>query len=219
MLKLISNRLSDDVLIDRCVRRGDRDAFETVYRRHRDRFYRFLLKLSADPAIAEDVSQQCWLKLLESFASDPIYRPSKHATFSTFLFTLGRNHYIDHYVRRHEAARCDSLDAPTTEGLAAESPTPEAAAHDQQLTHTALTALAQLPLEQREVVSLWSAGFSARAIATMTDAPRNTVLSRKRYGLAQLKRRFGGLGLLASDDGQARKAAVAAPSMRGVKSA
>ena len=219
MLKLISNRLSDETLIGRCIRRGDRDAFETVYRRHRDRFYRFLLKLSADPAIAEDVSQQCWLKLLESFAGEPVYRPSKHATFSSFLFTLGRNHYIDHYVRRHEATRCDSLETPMAEHLAAEGPTPETAAHDQQLTHTALAALAQLPLEQREVVSLWSAGFSARAIAAMTDAPRNTVLSRKRYGLAQLKRRFGGLGLLVSGDKPLCKATVAAPPVPEAESA
>jgi len=44
-----------------------------------------------------------------------------------------------------------------------------------------------LPVEQRQVVALWADGMRIGAIATLTAAPRDTVLSRKKYALAKLR--------------------------------
>ena len=44
---------------------GDLAAFEELFRRHKDMLLRFLIRLSANHAIAEDVSQQAWLKAID----------------------------------------------------------------------------------------------------------------------------------------------------------
>lgn len=183
-------------MLHRCVSGSDREAFAVVYERHGPNFYRYLLKLSADPVIAEDVSQQCWLKLLESFAGSPIYKPSKFARFTTFLYTLGRNLYIDQFVRRHEHARCQSLEQTPAAASYTASACPQQSAHDSQLAGKVVEALRRLPLEQREVISLWAAGFSAQSIATIAQVPLNTVLSRKRYAISRLRHVSTQLGLI-----------------------
>ncbi len=198
MLKFLDQQRSDEALLHRCATRLDRDAFAVVYERHRQRFYQFLLKLSADPRIAEDVSQQCWLKLLESFSGTPVYQPSKHARFTTFLYTLGRNLYIDQFVRRHDHSRCQSLEhTPAAQNRLSEHCV-QSATHEQQLEQHTTSALRQLPVEQREVVSLWACGFSARSIAAIAGVPVNTVHSRKRYAIARLRELFAQSGLLDS---------------------
>lgn len=198
LIKFIDQHRSDEVLLRRCVADSDREAFAVVYERHRRNFYRYLLKLSADPVIAEDVSQQCWLKLLESFAGSPIYKPSRLAKFSTFLYTLGRNLYIDQFVRRHEHARCQSLERTPAAASSTASACPQQSAHNRQLAEKVVEALRRLPLEQREVISLWAAGFSAQSIATIVQVPLNTVLSRKRYAISRLRYVFTQLGLIDS---------------------
>lgn len=175
---------SDAALLARCRDHRDANAFDALFRRHKDAFYRFLVALAGDPAVAEDVSQQCWLRLLEALTTQD-GRAVAPRSFKTYLFTMGRNLYIDHYVRRHEHA-CRS-DQDVYELLGAETDTPEIRAQQLQRADDTLRALATLPEAQREVIALWAGGLDIDSIARLTDAPRNTVLSRKRYAVAKLR--------------------------------
>ena len=75
---------------------GDVDAFETLYRRHNDAVYRYLLRLCQHRASAEDVFQEVWSKIVRARDS---YRPT--AKFTTFLYRVAHNCFIDH-VRRNK---------------------------------------------------------------------------------------------------------------------
>ena len=69
---------------------GDTAAFETLYRRHNDALYRYLLRLCRHRATAEDVFQDVWGKIIKARAR---YRPT--AKFTTFMYRVAHNCFID----------------------------------------------------------------------------------------------------------------------------
>jgi RNA polymerase sigma factor (sigma-70 family) len=75
---------------------GDTAAFETLYRRHNDALYRYLLRHCRNRAAAEDVFQEVWGKIIKARAS---YRPT--AKFTTFMYRVAHNCFIDH-IRRNK---------------------------------------------------------------------------------------------------------------------
>ena len=91
--------MPDDGALMLRYRDGDVGAFETLYRRHNDALYRYLLRLSRSPEAAEDIFQEAWGKIVRARET---YRPT--AQFKTFLYRVARNCFIDHLRRnrRHE---------------------------------------------------------------------------------------------------------------------
>ena len=80
---------------------GDMQAFETLYRRHRSALYRYLARHTRDPEVANDLFQEVWSKVIASRAR---YEP--RAKFSTFLYRVAHNCFIDHYRRSPWRVRC-----------------------------------------------------------------------------------------------------------------
>ena len=73
------------------------EAFETLYRRHNDALYRYLLRLCRNHRdTAEDLFQEVWGKIVKSRER---YRPT--AKFTTFLYRVAHNCFIDH-LRRNQ---------------------------------------------------------------------------------------------------------------------
>ena len=141
---------------------GDVAAFEMLYRRHNDSLYRYLLRLSQNRDAAEDVFQEVWSKIIKSRAN---YRPT--AKFSTFLFRVAHNCFID-YIRRNKrhthnvAVDPDSHPNPGDE--------PELSTEKAFARRRMTNALRTLPEEQRDVFLLYEeAGLSIDAIATATQ--------------------------------------------------
>lgn len=180
----------DQELMRRFQERGDPAAFEVVFQRHRSGLFRFLLRLSGSASVAEEVSQQTWLQIVE-LAREGRYRPT--ATFRTTLYCLARNRWVDDYVRRHEATHVTPLDDP-------EAGLEELQAMDADVTEilarkeseaSVTEALATLPSEQREVIVLWMQGFELVEVARITGSRWHTVVSRKRYAMEKLRRALG----------------------------
>jgi RNA polymerase sigma-70 factor (ECF subfamily) len=182
----------DDELMFRFQRDHDYMAFEELFGRHKDVLLRFLARLLGDVATAHDASQQTWLKVIE-VAQRRDYLAQPDARFRTWLLTLARNHAIDEYQRKFAATRTvaltdemreKSLGGPTA---GQQPPDPVDDTHRQQIAERLADAIQNLPLEQREVIALWIAEVDPAAIAEITGAPRDTVLSRKKYALAKLR--------------------------------
>ncbi len=85
---------SDEELMQQFQQRGDLAAFETLFARHKQALFNYFRQLSGDATIAEEVSQQECLKLIE-IARLGRYEIKNNASFRTYLFTLGRNRYVD----------------------------------------------------------------------------------------------------------------------------
>jgi len=71
---------------------GDTAAFETLYKRHNDALYRYLLRLCRHRATAEDIFQDVWGKIIKARSS---YRPT--AKFTTFMYCVAR--FTCRYIR------------------------------------------------------------------------------------------------------------------------
>jgi RNA polymerase sigma-70 factor (ECF subfamily) len=77
---------SDDDLARRLFA-GDEGAFVLVYRRWQGPIYRFALHMSGNKSIAEDVTQEVFMTLIQERAR---FDPSR-GTLSAYLFGMGRN--------------------------------------------------------------------------------------------------------------------------------
>jgi len=170
------------------LRRGDLDALTALIARYQNRLYRYLLRLVREPAEAEDLFQQCWLRVAEKIHS---YDPSR--SFDSWLFTVARNLALDHLRRVHP----QSLDEPALRGSDSESfadrlPSREILPLDRILeserSGKLAAALSDLPATYREVVSLrFEEEMKLEEIAEVLGAPLSTVKTRLRRSLAQLR--------------------------------
>ena len=159
---------------------GDVTAFETLYRRHNDSLYRYLLRLSLNRDTAEDVFQDAWSKIIKARHR---YRPT--AKFTTFLYRVAHNCFIDH-VRKNKRHMVHSSIDPDCSPNPGDEPDLEA---EKSLARQRLdAALGTLPDEQRDAFLLHEeAGLGIDTIAQVTGVNRETVKSRLRYATNKLK--------------------------------
>lgn len=175
----MDHSLEDSALMLR-YRDGDIDAFETLYRRHNDALYRYLLRLCRQRDAAEDVFQEVWGKIIKTRER---YRPT--AKFTTFLYRVAHNCFIDYLRRnqRHSHTADIDPDRQPSEGVGLDMETERSLAR--RRLELALTAL---PDEQRDVFLLYEeAGLSLDQIAHVTGVNRETSKSRLRYAVKKLK--------------------------------
>ncbi len=161
-------------------RDGDIAAFETLYRRHNDSLFRYLLRMTRNRAAAEDVYQEVWARLIKARQN---YR--RTAKFSTYLYRIAHNCFIDSLRRnrRYDGGAPDAALNATDPG-----PSPEHDAECAGLRTRMMAALDELPTEQRDVFMLHEeAGLGLDDIAHVTGAKRETVKSRLRYANRKLR--------------------------------
>lgn len=174
-------------------RDGDGDAFEALYRRHRGALHRYLAHQCGNPALAEELYQDIWIKIVNARAD---YEPL--ARFSTWLFRIAHHRLLDHYRKnapevatRYEIRATD--DGDDTDDFIARQPAPQHetphALHDRHDTAQRIErALADLPAPQREAFLLSEeGGLTLDEIATTTASSRETCKSRLRYALNKLR--------------------------------
>ncbi len=173
------DEIADEQLMQR-YQRGDAAAFETLYRRHRDPVYRYLLRGISDRERAQELFQEVWASVVRVRATWEL-----RARFTTWLYRLAHNRLVDEY----RAARLptDTLeDEPAV--AAPEHLQPESAVSGQQRLHRVLQAVQGLPPEQRQAFLLKEeGGMSLEQIGEVTGVGRETVKSRLRYALAKLR--------------------------------
>lgn len=161
-------------------RDGDVAAFELLYKRHNDALYRYLLRLCNHRDSAEDIFQEVWGKIIKAREK---YRPT--AKFTTFLYRVARNCFIDHIRRnkRHtQTVDIDPDNQPDPDDL------PETQTERSLARRRLHAALRQLPEEQRDVFLLHEeGGLSLDHIASITGTNRETAKSRLRYAVSKLR--------------------------------
>jgi len=159
---------------------GDTAAFETLYRRHNDALYRYLLRLCRHRATAEDIFQDVWGKIIKARAN---YRPT--AKFTTFMYRVAHNCFIDHVRRNKRHANNTELEA---ERYADTSEQPDTIAERSLAKERLAIALGELPEEQRDAFLLHEeAGLNIDQIASVTGSNRETAKSRLRYAVNKLR--------------------------------
>jgi RNA polymerase sigma-70 factor (ECF subfamily) len=168
------------------LRRGDLDALAGLLARYQNRLYRYLLRLVREPATAEDLFQQTWLRVAER-----IRQYDSRRSFDAWLFAVARNLAIDHLRR----IAPESLDEETASGAtaaaqlrSAEPPAFETALARERAGRLA-AAMADLPVIYREVLTLrFEEEMKLEEIAVVLETPLSTVKTRLRRSLDGLRR-------------------------------
>jgi RNA polymerase sigma-70 factor (ECF subfamily) len=166
---------TDGRLIER-IGRGDRDAFEQLYRRFARPVLAMAVRQLGDNGRAEDAAQETFAAIWRSARS---YR-SERGSGSAWLYAVARHAIIDRARQKREPV----VDIPEeVSGLAG----PAERAEESWLTWRVHSALEELPERERVVIGLayWS-GLSQTEIASYLDVPLGTVKTRTRTGLARL---------------------------------
>ncbi len=162
-------------------RDGDAAAFEELYARHKGPLYRYLMRQCGHPANAEEIFQEVWIRVIRSRER---YKPL--AKFSTLLYQIARNCFIDQ-VRRQGRSAIDAAAAVEPDTLLA-GDDPERAASLGESGRRLTAAIAALPHDQREAFLLKEeGGFALAEIADITGTGRETVKSRLRYAMRKLR--------------------------------
>jgi RNA polymerase sigma factor (sigma-70 family) len=168
------------------------EAIAGQYLRSNAHLTRYLRRLARDDTVAEDVAHQTWARLLDA-RNRGATLPEADGEFRALLFTMARNTFIDNYRRAHFETRTVRLkpeDLVRAGGAAPEHEQPAAAVASRDLGALLHEAIAALPPAQRRVIRLWQQGVALSDMTRRLAAPRETILSRKKYAFAKLRAHF-----------------------------
>jgi RNA polymerase sigma-70 factor (ECF subfamily) len=171
------------------LKRQEAGLIDELIIRYQHRLLRYLLFLTGNRELAEDLFQDVWMRVLARGAQF-----NGQARFETWLFTIARNLVIDHR-RKRVMASLDELvesgsddDRPMSFEVADGEPTPFDRFSSLEHRESIAAALLELDTLHREVLVLrFHEEMSLEEIAKVTRAPLSTVKSRLYRGLAMIK--------------------------------
>ncbi|MGI4847211.1 MAG: RNA polymerase sigma factor [Janthinobacterium lividum] len=169
----------------------DRNAlFSQLVSQHQGRLYRFVTKYIDHPDDAADIAQQAFAeaaRTIESFRGD--------SKLSTWLFGIAMN-MVRNYLSRapHRLYKFESEDTLT--GLLSAAIDPSDEASQKELLKLVLEALAELPKEMSEVLTMVAVEeISYQEVAVLLSIPLGTVRSRVSRARAVLREHFETAGV------------------------
>ena len=182
---------SDTSAIARGLRRRDPDLLDRLIEHDQHRLLRYLVYLSGNRELAEDLFQETWIRVLERG-----HQYDGTHEFSTWLYAVARNLTID-CLRKKGPLSLDGLmedeeHAPLEPADTRPMAWEVVQQHEQAERISA--ALVSIPAEYRETVMLrFQEGLALDEIATVTGARLGTVKSRLYRGLNLLMSRLEGI--------------------------
>ena len=179
----------ENAAVSQGLKRQDAGLLDELIVRYQHRLLRYLLFLTGNREMAEDLFQDVWMRVLTRGGQF-----NGKARFETWLFTIARNLVIDH-KRKRTMASLDELidtgnddDRPVTFEVADNQPTPFDRFASSEDRKRITAALLQMDTLYREVLVLrFHEELTLEDIAKITRAPLSTVKSRLYRGLAAIK--------------------------------
>jgi RNA polymerase sigma-70 factor (ECF subfamily) len=162
---------------------GDRVAAGDLIRAYQASVYAYLLRLSGRPEVAEDITQEAFVRVLTNLDRfDTRYR------FSPWLFTIAKRLFLNTCQKLKPAYDSDVVGAwQDSSGMEPDSDAIDWETRDN--AHNALQqALMTLSTRQREIVILFhQQGWSIALIADHMDMPQGTVKSHLHRGRRRMR--------------------------------
>ena len=175
-----------DALIERCLA-GDQVAWEEIVRLHRRKVFNIAYKFVGKHDLAEDLTQDIFLKLYRSLDTF-----DRRANFQTWLISVSRNLCIDHYrsVRKERETINRDVDASTLSPVSRDrSAYAQLELRDRvQLLRAALDMLP--PTLRTAVLMRDIQELTYQEIADRLNVPEGTVKSRINRGRTELARQI-----------------------------
>jgi RNA polymerase sigma-70 factor (ECF subfamily) len=182
----VAGALSDEEVVER-VKAGETALFEILMRRYNQRLYRVACGILGDPAEAEDVMQDAYVRAyahLDQFAG--------RSSFATWLTRIAVHEALARARWRTRFVEIDAMPEPRKDALPSLWSTekgPEAQAVAKNLQSVLESAITALPDTYRPVVMLRDVqGLSTAEAAECLDLTEPVVKVRLHRGRALLRR-------------------------------
>lgn len=180
-------KLTDEELV-KLYALGNNKAFELLIQRNQDRVYRYILFITKNNDLADDIFQETFIKAITNIKKGNY---SENGKFTAWINRIAHNLIIDYYRKAsyENTFSNDSNDYDLLNNInLAENSTEYSLVWEQQLNDVA-KMIKFLPKEQKEVVVMrFYKNMSFNEIAEKTNVSINTALGRMRYAIINLKK-------------------------------
>ena len=172
--------------IARGLKRRDPELLDRLIEQYQHRLLRYLVYLTSNRELAEDLFQETWIRVLERGG-----QYNGKLRFDAWLLAIARHLVIDH-SRKKTGLSLEALTDPNALSapmqFCCSGPSPLEMAERRQLGEQMEDALLSVDVLQREAIVLrFQEELSLEEIATVTGAPLSTVKSRLYRGLEALR--------------------------------
>ena len=188
---MVAEHFSDvsDAALALAIARYDQSALAEAYRRHAGAVFGLARRLLIEPALAEEIVQEIFLRLW----NDPTRFDPERGTMRSYLLTQTHGRSVD-MLRADTSRRSrEERDARRTaeSGYDIEHEVLDMATSDH-----VRRSLDALPSDERQAIELaYFGGYTYREVASRLDEPEGTVKSRIRSGLKRLRKDLDTAGI------------------------
>ena len=183
----MNKNLTDFELLERFIK-GDQQCFEHLIHRHKNKVFAYISLYIRDQALAEDLFQDTFLKVIQSVKAGKYYDNGK---FISWVMRIAHNLIIDHFrrIKQMNTISNDDYESDLFNNKNLVDDTIEDEMIKKQILKDVRKMISHLPDDQREVVILRHyAGLSFKEIADITEVSINTALGRMRYALINMRK-------------------------------
>lgn len=175
--------MNEVILIKQC-QKGEKTAFQALITLYYPYVSKYLLKLTSDAYLSEDLTQETFIRLIRGIDSYDIYGK---ASFSTYVMTIAKRLYIDH-LRRNKQIHLDISELEIDSGQDVEQSVIKNMDADE-----AMKQLEKLPPKQIEAIKMkYLEQKTLAEIAEQLHTQPKTVKSRIHNGMVKLRQTFLG---------------------------
>lgn len=178
--------LSDAALIN-AYKKGNLQAFEIILSKYKDPIYQTIYMLVRDIALAEDLFQEVFIKIIQTIRKGNYTEEGK---FLPWASRIARNLCMD-YFRKQKATALKTIDvaSPAAKNYAYQDLNTLQILEQMQSAEIVHVLIEQLPNEQKQVIQMrFYEDLSFKEIAEQTGCSINTALGRMRYALINLRK-------------------------------
>lgn len=183
----MNKSISDYELIMRFIK-GEQPCFEKLIHRHQNKVFAYISLYIRDQALAEDIFQDTFLKVIQSVKAG---KYSDNGKFLSWVMRIAHNLIIDHFrrIKQMNTISSDNYESDLFNSKRFAEDNIEDDLVKRQIHQDVRKMISHLPDDQREVVILRHyAGLSFREIAEITEVSINTALGRMRYALINMRK-------------------------------
>ena len=170
---------------------GNERCFEELVSRHKNKVYTYINLYIRDQALAEDIFQDTFLKVVQSVKTG---RYSETGKFLSWVMRIAHNLIIDNFrrIKQLNVISNDSCESDLFNSSKFSDTNIEDDYVKKQVKKDIRSMINCLPADQREVVIMRHyADMSFKEIADITGVSINTALGRMRYALINLRKMMG----------------------------
>lgn len=196
----MSIKLKDEQLITSYIN-GNNNSLNILINRHRQRLLMFVISKVRNKALAEDILQETFLKVIRTLKKG---RYNEQGKFLPWVMRIAYNLSIDYFrkIKKNKFVRSkDDFNVFDFIDCSSNSHSREDIMIHKKILNDVKNIINELPVEQKKVLKMrYYADMSFNEIAEECDISINTALGRMRYALINLRKIIKTNGVILSLD-------------------